>query len=412
MDSGKVLIVVENSSVPFDVRVWYEATTLRDAGWQVTVICPSPIDVDADNYLQNKQEVKQELLDGIKVIRFALVFGETGAWNFIKEYLVSFFSIARLCWRVWQKQGFDVIHICNPPDIFFPIGLFYRLLGAKFIFDHHDLFPEMVLARFSGVKAKLLYILARLMEYFTLRSANVIIVNNESFHRFALERGRVSDDLIVTVRNGPKIGEFRPVVPKPELKGNFRYMICFVGVMGQDDGVLELIESIRYINQNLGREDILFYLLGDGSSRTQALEKVTEWGLSNFVDLPGMILDKYLLREYMSTADVCVSPEPATPMNSYSSFIKIGEYMAMGKPIVAYDLEESRYTAQESAIYVTPGDTKAFGQAIIDLIDNPRLRKNMGESALLRVKNLLSWEHQEKQLIQAYTIALEDNNSY
>jgi glycosyltransferase involved in cell wall biosynthesis len=183
-------------------------------------------------------------------------------------------------------------------------------------------------------------------------------------------------------------------------------MVCFAGVMGEEDGILELIESIKYIIKHVGRKDILFSLLGDGSSRSQALLKVSDWGLDDYVKMPGMIHDDILLRKYLSTADICVSPEPLTPMNLHSTFIKIGEYMAMGKPVVAYDLEESRYTAQESAIFVTPGDTKAFGQAIIELIDNPQLREKMGRYGLLRVQNLLSWEHQQKQLIQAYRIAL------
>jgi glycosyltransferase involved in cell wall biosynthesis len=406
VNSHQVLIIEENSTIPFDRRVWYEATALRDEGWQVTVICPGETIKRENRLVIGNLEESSEDLDGIKVCRFPLEFAVNGVGSYFREYIIAFINIIKLSWRVWKTEGFDALHVCNPPDIFFPMSILYRFLGVRVVFDHHDLFPEMVLGRFEGMKGKFFYGFARLLEYLSFKSANVVISNNQSFFQLAHERGKVSKNKIVMVRNGPRTEEFKPLVPTPELKGNFPFMVCFAGVMGEEDGILELIESIKYIIKHVGRKDILFSLLGDGSSRSRALLKVSDWGLDDYVNMPGMIHDDILLRKYLSTADICVSPEPLTPMNLHSTFIKIGEYMAMGKPVVAYDLEESRYTAQESAIYVTPGDTKAFGQAIIDLIDNPQLCERMGRYGLRRVQNLLSWEHQQKQLIQAYKIAL------
>jgi glycosyltransferase involved in cell wall biosynthesis len=188
-------------------------------------------------------------------------------------------------------------------------------------------------------------------------------------------------------------------------KRGFPFMVCFVGIMGDEDGVLELLDVIRHIIGELGRQDILFVLIGDGATRSRALADLAAEGLDRFVDMPGMIRDDLRLREYMSTADVFVSPEPLTPMNTRSTFIKIGEYMAMGKPIVAFDLSETRYTAQDAACYVSPGDIRGFGQAIVDLLDDPEHRRKIGIKGRQRILSELGWEHQSQYLFQAYAIA-------
>lgn len=406
--SPSILIVEENSWVPIDRRVWYEATTLRDAGWDVTVICPAARGAHAGKVKLYESTKSPEDLEGIKVYRFSLNFAEKGAVDYFIEYLVAFVSICRLSWKVWRTQGFDIIHFCNPPDIFFPVGLLYRLLGAKFVFDHHDLFPEMVLERFQGVKGWGIYIIARLMEFLTFQSANMVIANNESYKQIAEGRGRKKADRIVVVRNGPRIQDFVPVSPDPSLKRACQYMVCFVGIMGEEDGVLELIEVIRYIVHKMGRRDIMFAMLGDGAVRSQALHQVSAWSLDEFVDMPGMVRDDRLLRQYMSTADVCVSPEPKTRLNVSSTFIKVGEYMAMGKPIVAFDLKETRFTAQGAALYVTPGDIEGFGRAILDLLDDPARRLEMGMIGRNRIRQSLSWEHQKEALLNAYAILYGD----
>ncbi|QTA90016.1 glycosyltransferase family 4 protein [Desulfonema magnum] len=408
MKPGNVLIILENSWVPIDRRVWYEATTLRDAGWKVTVICPAARGAHAGTESPEYNIIaKHKMLDGISVYFFPLIFAEKGTKAYIVEYLKAFISITGLSWKVWRKERFDILHVCNPPDIFFPIALFYRFLGSKFVFDHHDLFPEMIRWRFRGIKGKLLYLLARVTEYFTFSSSNAVITTNESYKQIGTERNHIRPDRIFVVRNGPKIREFVPVKKNPDLKKGFPFVACYVGVMGEEDGVFGLVDVIRYIVQEKGRRDILFLLVGDGSERMKVLNALSEKGLSAFVDMPGTIRDDFLLRSYMSVADVFLSPEPWTPLNALSTFIKNGEYMAIGKPIVAYDLKETRYTAQEAAVYVPSGDIQQFAQAISDMMDHPEKREQMGRVGSQRISEFLGWEHQKQNLLRAYQTALK-----
>lgn len=394
----KVLIVEENSWVPLDKRVWYEATTLRDSGWQVAVICPAGPDTLG-------RIRAPEILEGVRIYRFPLVRAEHGALSYLREYLSAFWAIARVSWRVWREFRFDIIHFCNPPDLFSPIATFYRLLGASVIFDHHDLFPELVLWRYHGLAARVFYAVARAGEYLTFRSANAVISTNESYRRVALDRGKVPAERVVVVRNGPKRDQFVPVDPVPNLKCGFPYMAAFAGVMGPEDGVIELLQSIRYLVHDLGRRDIRFVLLGDGAVRAQVQAEAESWGLKDVVHFTGMIRDDLLLRQYLCTADVLLSPEPLTPLNFRSTFIKVGEYMALGKPIVAYELPETQHTAQDAALYVKPGDTQAFGRAILTLLDDFQRRRCMGEAGRKRILEYFSWEHQQGELLRAYAIA-------
>jgi glycosyltransferase involved in cell wall biosynthesis len=395
----KVLIVEENSFVPIDKRVWYEATTLRDAGWQVAVICPNMLDpLDRTR--------TPEILEGVRVYRFPLARAQRGVLGYLSEYWSAFWAIARFSWRAWREFRFDVIHFCNPPDLFAPIAMFYRLLGVSVVFDHHDLFPELVLWRYQGLTARMIYAIARLGEYLTFRSANAVISTNESYRQVALDRGKVPAERVVVVRNGPKRDQFVPVEPVPNLRRGFPHMVAFAGVMGPEDGVTELVQSIRYLVHDLGRRDLLFVLLGDGAVRAQAQADIKSWGLEDVVEFTGMIRDDVLLRQYLCTADVLLSPEPPTPLNMRSTFIKVGEYMALGKPIVAYKLPETQHTAQDAALYVEPGDTQAFGRAILALLDDPQRRQCMGEMGRKRVLDCLSWESQQAELLRAYRIAL------
>jgi glycosyltransferase involved in cell wall biosynthesis len=401
MPPGKVLIVVENNSVPMDRRVWYEATALRDAGWQVSVICPDGNNNQSINHTHS-QEILPDQLDDIYIYRFPLSYAEKGMVEFLQEYLQAFISISCLSWKIWRKDHFNVIHICNPPDIFFIIGLIYRVMGSKFIFDHHDLFPELIQGRYSGFLGKVLFWIARLTEYCTYKFANMVIVTNESYRQVTTERNKIKDDKVIIVRNGPKISQFKKQDPATDLKAGFKFMVCFVGIMGEDDGVLEFVEIIRHIVVDLERTDILFALIGDGSARQAAWENISSFGGLPFVSMPGFIHDDHQLLQYMSTADLFVSPEPPTPMNQLSTFIKIGEYMSMGKPIVAFELKETRRTAEGAARYIHPGDIEAFGRCIVDLLNSPDECREMGKIGQERVKYILGWEHQQKKLLSVY----------
>lgn len=397
MASKTALIVVENSYPPFDIRVWYEATTLRDEGWKVAVICPAP-----EN--ETPQDAPEDL-EGVRLYKFKVRYAKQGITAYIREYGTAFYAIARLCRRVWQQTPFDVIHFCNPPDLFFSLMWWYRLRGVRVIFDHHDLLPEYIAARYPNFPGRVLYGIARVSELLSLRSAHVVISTNESYRQTAIRRGGVSGERVIVVRNGPREHTFKPQDPVRELKAGLPYLVCFAGIMGHHDGVLDLIESIKYIVHEAKRSDIRFVLLGDGAAYPQVLSEVQTNGLSEIVFMPGMIRDRAVLREYLATADVCVSPEPSNPLNNVSTFIKIGEYLAMGKPVVAYDLVESRATADDAAVYVSHGDTAAYGQAIIDLIDDPERRATMGARGRQRVLDTLAWERQQAHLLRAYALA-------
>jgi glycosyltransferase involved in cell wall biosynthesis len=396
------LIIVENNSVPFDRRVWYEATALRDAGWKVSVICPEDKDRKSNDEKHALPSRESDIYEGIRIYRFPLAFANQGIAGYFREYTTAFFYIFSLAWKVWQNDHFDVLHICNPPDIFFPIAKFYKGFKVAFVFDHHDLFPEMVSERYRGIKRNILYRLARWTELLTCKSADHIITTNQSFREVELTRDRIPSEKITIVRNGPRISDFHPVDPKPELKKGFTYMVCFVGIMGDYDGIHELLEIIRYVIIDLDRKDILFEVIGDGSNKDFLIRGISAWGLDGYVDLPGMIKDDFLLRAYMSTADVLISPEPRTKMNMLSTFIKIGEYMAIGKPIVAFDLKETRNTAHGACEYVENGQIEKFGKVISELTRDAERRSKMGDIGRQRAKELLCWEVQQKILNSVY----------
>jgi len=402
-DKKRAVIIIENSSIPYDIRVWYEALSLRDNGWDVTVICPCLTSAHLEAY----KSTNPRDLEGITLYQFELKIAEEGIIGYFLEYWSAFFNIMKISWRVWKNEKFDTIQFCNPPDIFFPLGIFYRLLGVGVIFDLHDLFPEFVASRYKGFKGRLLGFVAQVTEFLSFRSSHVVITTNESYQSVAVQRGRLQKDRVKVVRNGPRIEQFSPVEPDLKLKQGFRYMACYAGVMGHLDGVLELQESIRYILQELNRSDIFFVLLGNGAVYQEVIEQNQKLGIQANVYMPGMIRDKNLLVKYLSTSDVCLSPEPYTPLNAISTFIKIGEYMAVGKPVVAYDLVESRYTAQEAGVYVTPGNYKEYARAILSLMDDPEKREVMGKFGRERITNTLRWGIQEKKLLQAYQFALE-----
>lgn len=394
LEKPTVVIIEENSSVPLDVRVWYEATSLRDAGWRVVVVCP-------DTSKTIKKCVESDL-EGVKLFKFPLYFAQKGAGSYIWEYINALVAITQLCHRVWRKYKFQVMHICNPPDIFFMIAAFYRLLGVKVIFDHHDLFPELVKIHSNGLLGKVMYRIARVSEFLTMATANVILSTNASYRKIALTRGKKKSDSVFVVRNGPKSDQFTLVEPDLKLREGFAHMACYVGVMAEQDGVVELIDVLEHVVIKQGRKDILFILIGDGAMRIAVDEKVRRLRLDRYVRVVGFIRDKLLLRRYICTADICLAPEPLNPLNKFSTFIKVGEYMAMAKPVVAYDLIETRYTAQKAALYAPSGDISAYAKAVVTLIDSPEKRKTMGNFGKKRINELFCWEQQSQNLFKAY----------
>lgn len=385
----RVLIIVENLPSPFDRRVWQEATTLHQNGYEVSIICPT-----GKGY-----EKKFEVVDGIYIYRHGLPLEAEGALGYALEYATALFWEFVLAWRVMLTRGFDAVHACNPPDNIFLIGGFFKLLGKRFLFDHHDINPELYEAKFG--RRDFLYKVMLAWERWTFKTADVSIATNESYKRIAIERGGMAPNKVFVVRSGPKLDRLKIIPPVNALKLGRRYLVGYVGVMGAQEGIDYLLRSIQYIVKELGREDIHFGLVGGGTSLDEMKAYADELGVSEYVTFTGRVPDHALL-EMLNTADVCVNPDIANEMNDKSTMNKIMEYMALGKPIVQFDLTEGRFSAQESSLYAARNDTEDFARKIVELIDNPALRKTMGEFGKRRVETELEWKYEAPKLLAAY----------
>ena len=378
----RVLILVENLPSPFDRRVWQEATTLRAAGYGVSIICPTG----------KGCEKKFESIDGIEIYRYDLPTEAEGALGYLIEYS------AALAFTFWLslKVKFDVIHACNPPDLFFLIGWIYKLFGKKFLFDHHDANPELYEAKFG--RRDFLWKVMCLLERLTFRTADVAIATNESYRRIALERGGMDPDKVFVVRSGPSLERMRIVPPSPKQR---KYLVGYVGVMGKQEGIDLLLQAARILVFDLERKDIQFGLVGGGTSLEEMKTLAKELGVADYVTFTGRVPDAELLA-MLNTADVCVNPDVANEMNDISTMNKIMEYMALGKPIVQFDLVEGRHSAQDASLYAKRNDPEDFARKIVALLDDPERRRAMGEYGRRRVIEELEWRHEAPRLLAAY----------
>ena len=378
--SRRVLILVENLPSPFDRRVWQEATTLRDAGYGVSIICPTG----------KGCEEKFVSIDGIDIHRYDLPHEAEGALGYLIEYS------AALAFTFWLslKVKFDVIHACNPPDLFWLIGGFWKLFGKKFLFDHHDANPELYEAKFG--KRNFFYRLLLLFEKLTFRTADVSIATNESYKRIAVTRGGMDPDKVFVVRSGPSLERMKIVPPSPKKR---KYLVGYVGVMGKQEGIDLLLQSVAHIVRQ--RQDVHFGLVGGGTSLDEMKALARELGVADYVTFTGRVPDAELLA-VLNTADVCVNPDVANEMNDISTMNKIMEYMALGKPIVQFDLTEGRHSAQDASLYAKRNDPEDFARRILELLDNPGRRAAMGEYGRRRVLDTLEWRHEAPRLLAAY----------
>jgi glycosyltransferase involved in cell wall biosynthesis len=389
LKARRVLILVENLPSPFDRRVWQEACALRDAGYTVSIICPTG----------RGCEEKFAAIDDIHIWRYDLPTEADGALGYALEYSAALFWTFLLSLRVFFTRGFDVVHACNPPDLFFLIGGFYKLFGRKFLFDHHDANPELYVAKFG--RKDFFYRLMVLVERLTFKTADVSIATNHSYRRIALERGGMSSDKVYVVRSGPSLERLKIVPPRPELKKGRQFMVGYVGVMGRQEGIDYLLQAARHIVFGLGRKDVQFGLVGGGTSLEDMKALARELGVADYVTFTGRVPDAELLA-MLNTADVCVNPDIATEMNDISTMNKIMEYMALGKPIVQFDLAEGRYSAQAASLYARQNDAVDFGNKIVELLDDPERRREMGEIGRRRVVDELEWRHEVPKLLAAY----------
>lgn len=394
---GKILIIVQNLPVPFDRRVWMEATTLETAGYGVSVVCPKG--------QHGKFQETHEVLENVHIYRYPAPPEAEGVLGYLVEFSYCWLMTAILSLWVWITRGFDAIHACNPPETYFLLAWPYKLIGKKFVFDHHDLSPEMYVAK-SGKKGGLLYRLLLLLERLTFKTADVVLTTNRSHKRVAVERGDVSPDRIFIVRSGPDLERLQVLPVEPELKQGREYLGCYLGEMCPQDGVDRLLYAIEHLIKTIGRRDTTFVLMGGGAALKELRELNHELGLDEWVTLTGRVSDHDLCR-YLSTADVCFDPDPYTEWADQSTMNKIMEYMTFGKPIVAFDLTEGRYSAQKAAVYAKPNDIQEFAQLIDDLLQDESRRREMGRFGRKRVEEHLSWEHSVPNLLQAYTLLFE-----
>jgi glycosyltransferase involved in cell wall biosynthesis len=388
-----VCILIENLTVPVDRRVWQEALALRDAGYRVSIVCPKGSGFD-ESY---------QRLDSIEIYRYPL-WEASGPLGYLIEYPWALVASLWLTTRVYLRTRFCILQACNPPDILFLIALVFKLAGVRFIFDHHDLNPELYEAKFH--RRDLFYRLLCLAERLTFRSAAVSIATNDSYREIALTRGHMRPDRVFVVRSVPDLSRMQRVASQPDLKLGRPHLAVYLGVMGPQDGVDLLLRSIAFIVNDRHRGDISFVLIGAGTEVPRLKNLAQTLGIEGFVSFPGRLPNE-AVAAYFSTADLGVAPDPATPMNDKSTMNKILEYMAFGLPVVLYDLTEGKRSAGEAGLYARDRDTVGFADQILKLIDSEQLRRELGTRARLRIEHSLNWEIEKKYLLAAYERALQ-----
>ena len=388
-----VCIVVENLPVPLDRRVWQEARTLRDAGYRVSVICPKG----------RGFEKSRETLEGIDIYRHSL-WEASGRFGYHIEYAWALGAEFLLALRVFARTRFRILQACNPPDTIFVIGLFFKLFGVRFIFDHHDLNPELYEVKFGCRDFG--YRLVTWAERLTYWTAHVSIATNESYREVALQRGHMRRDRTFVVRSCPDLTRLRKVASQPQLKDGRRHLVVFLGVMGHQDGLDLLLDSIDYIFHQIGRTDTLFVLIGSGPEQPRLRTLAAQKGLDPVTRFTGSLPDDQVAA-YFSTATLGVAPDRATPMNDKSTMNKVMEYMSFGLPVVLYDLTEGRRTAGDAALYARRDDPEDFARQILALLDSESLRAELGTRGRRRIEETLNWENEKRQLLEAYAAAMK-----
>jgi glycosyltransferase involved in cell wall biosynthesis len=384
-----VLIIVENLPVPFDTRVWKEASSLQKAGYEVSVLCPR-----GKGYTQG-----HEVIDGIHIYRHPMPREGNSPLGYVYEYGCALFWEFLYTWFIFFRHGFRIIQGCNPPDDIFLIALPFKLFGVKYIFDHHDANPELYFSKYG--KQGFFYKTQVWLENLTYQTSDVVMATNSSYRDLAVTRGGIAPEDVFIVRNGPDLKTFKPVVPNPALKRGKRFLIGYVGTMSIQEGLDILIDVAEHV-KNLGRSDVQFTCVGGGPGLTGLREMTKDKGLEDMLNFTGRVPDAELL-EILSTADVCVNPDKPCQMNDISTMIKIMEYMALGKPIVQFDLKEGRFSAGEASLYSDNRNQVAdFAAKILWLLDHPEERAKMGEFGRKRVAEELAWEYSVPNLLAAY----------
>jgi glycosyltransferase involved in cell wall biosynthesis len=387
---ARVLIIVQNLSVPFDRRVWLECQSLTDAGFEVAVVCP-----------KGPGDPAFARLSGVELYKYRPYAPGGSRISFVLEYLYSFFATLALSLKASRRRRFTVIQTCNPPDIFWPIGLLFRIFhGSFFVFDHHDLCPELYQSRFPNGN-RLIYKALRFMERRTARSADHVIATNDSYRQVVIRRHGVDPANVTVVRTGPDTARLRRITPDPALRRGRSHLVAYIGVMGPQDGVDLVLEIADIVVHRLNRRDISFTLIGSGDCFPDLIAQRDLLELADFVSFTGRIPDAEVAA-ILSTAQIGISPDPKNPLNDLSTMNKTMEYMAFGLPVVAFDLRETRVSAGEAGVYATPNDVSQLAQLLVELVDDEPRRASMGAAGRARIERELAWSHQAPRYVGVY----------
>jgi glycosyltransferase involved in cell wall biosynthesis len=393
---SRVLIIVQNLPVPFDRRVWLECRALVAAGNKVAVVCP-----------KGKGDPAYQVVDGVELYKYRPYAPGGSKLGFIVEYGYSFAATAWLTLKARRSGRFAVLQACNPPDIFWPLALILRAIdGTRFVFDHHDLCPELYMSRFPD-GPKLPYKALRALERRTHRTADQVISTNASYRDIAITRSGKSPADVTIVRSGPDPERLCRGEVHPELRRGRRHLAAYIGVMGPQDGVDIVVRAADVIVHDLGREDIAFTLIGSGDCFDELVALRDHLGLAGHVEFTGRAPDELVAR-VMSAAHVGLSPDPKNPLNDVSTMNKTMEYMAFGLPVVAFDLRETRVSAEDAAVYAEPNDVRSYAEAIVALMDDEQQRVRMGNLGRNRVEQELAWSHQAQAYVGVYRRLLDN----
>lgn len=385
-----IVMLLANFTYPEDGRVRREATTLTASGHRVSVVCP-----------RGTGQRWREKIDGVDVLRYPLLIEGRNATSYILEF--GYVTLASFLLSLWiaMRKGIDVVHLHNPPDVLIAVGAFHKLFGARVVYDHHDLAPEMYTARFGARASATIFRALVMLERLSCRIADHVVTANDSYREVELARHRLSPDRSTVVRNGPELTRLQPVPADPVLRAGAATVICYAGVIGPQDGVDHLLRAVRHLVADLGHTDIRCIIVGDGDALADLRVMVEQLGLEREVCFTGRVEVRELVR-HVCSADVCVEPAPSNPYNDRSTMIKVMEYMALCRPVVAFDLPEHRVSAGSSAVYVTPNDDKALACAIAALAADPVQRAHLGACGRRRVEQELAWDLMAPRLLEAY----------
>jgi glycosyltransferase involved in cell wall biosynthesis len=384
-------MLVENAPFPSDRRMRHLAETLHGAGYAVSVISQKGEDCDQSFF---------EIVGGVKVYRYPVLFNAKHSLGYLFEYSWALLCLGALSLVVWIRNGVDIVHCANPPDIMFLLAWPFKLCGKKFVYDQHDLCPELYHSKFKQLGR--VYRTLLFLEKQSYRAADLVISTNESYRAIARERGEIGDERSIIVRNGVDINRFYRKTPCPELKREFAYMAAYLGVMGSQDGVDRIVQAAHHVVHTFGRRDVLFAMIGKGTCWHELQRLSEELRVADVVKFLGYVPDDLLL-DYLSTADVCLAPDPPDRMNQLSTMTKIMEYMACQRPILSFDLLETRRSAGDAAFYIEKEDTRTFASALLELLDDQPRREIMGQIGLERSIHLVGLDRSQKALLEGYS---------